>query len=356
MLRHKYEDDMASIFLIAFLLLFPSHVSSQELQVQTFKQVGTVGGKSNIKDMNGNPCALIIISPFQNGFEFENTFISKVEAKDTAYWVYMAQGAKRLRIKKTGYLPKDIVFADYGINTLSSACCYELRIVDMFASSNFEIVDRQSIDDIYSQKWNYKGEKLSPVVKMIINREALGGKKEAQIAMANICIFEKEYKLALKWVDQIIEEGDSMCLKEMNGELLYHYALNIPHPEMYEEYDGREDGRDASLAFIIGQTLLKEDYDRASKYCLIAYKKGYDDAFMKSSEFKNLSNDISPDYLFSLMEKSFLLKSVIMNTSHYFGFYLSPIIYIVSRKLAEYGCDPARKLVAEFNELLGVDN
>lgn len=343
---------MASIFLIAFLLLFPSHVSSQELQVQTFKQVDTVGDKSNIKDINGNPCALIKIFPFQSGFEFENTFISKVESKDTAYWVYMAQGAKRLRIKSPGFLPKDIVFADYGINTLSSACCYELRIMDMYASSNFEIVDRHSIDDIYSQKWNYKSEKLSPVVKMIINREALGGKKDAQIAMANICLFEKEYKLALKWVDQIIEDGDSMCLNEMNGELLYHYAINIPHPEMYEEYDGRE----ASLTYIIGQTLLKEDYDRASKYCLIAYKKGYDDAFMKSNEFENLSNGISPDYLFSLMEKSYLLKSVIMNTSHYFGFYLSPIIYIVSRKLAEYGCDPARKLVAEFNELLGVDN
>lgn len=348
---------MNKILLVGLLFLFPIYISSQELQVESFVQMGVVEEKNVIKDKNDSPCALIKIIPIQNDIEFENTFITKVEKKDTVYWVYMAQGAKRLRIKHPNYLPKDIAFADYGINTLYSACCYELRIKDnLVPKTNFVIADRKSIDDIYNQGWNYKGEKLSAVSKMIINREALGGKKEAQIAMANICLFEKEYKMALKWVNQLIEDGDSMCLKEMNGELLYYYAINIPQPQMYIKNDEHHHGPSDLLAYVIGQILLKKEYDRASELCLSAYKKEYVEALYRSNEFRGLSRDISADYLFDLMENSSFMESMISDTRNYFGFYLSPVLYILCRELANYGCEAAKKWVAEYDELLGIKN
>lgn len=60
--------------------------------------------------------------------QFEGWVVGDVQYKISEYWVYMAKGSKRLTVKTKGYLPLDIEFSDYQVNTLESKVTYQLVI------------------------------------------------------------------------------------------------------------------------------------------------------------------------------------------------------------------------------------
>ena len=326
--------------IIALLLIAPAF--AQELSVESFNKVEAVGQTDFMKDNNGTPCALVKVVNLGAGAEFENTYVVGTKSESSVYLIFMAQGAKKLKIKHPDFLPKDIVFEDYGVKTLKSAVCYELKVkggssVDV-PSDSPEI---QTRDAIYKQGWAYQPTSLSLITRMIIQREALAGKQEAQVAMAQICLSDRKVNDAVSWVRRIIENGDSTCLDAMSGELLYHYAVSIPQTnKVYKEAPAYNN----LWGYIVGQLEVKDQYMEASNLCEKAFTKGYKPAKSESEKLLAKSDAISTDALFQQLAKDKL-------PNDYKGWPIK-IIYPILQELSRRGSLPAKDALAEYDKLL----
>ena len=353
----KYMKSI-DIWILLPLFIFANQLSAQKIEVKKFDVLEKSQRVVSIRnDNNGNPCALIIVNSIGDNIEFENTYVVDVVTHEDEYWVYMAEGAKGVKIKQPGFLTKTITFKDYGVSSLKGSSCYRLIIQGERGMESLG-TERQKVDSIYRQGWQYKGEHLSPVLKLIIKREALGGKKEAQIAMANICLFEKKNDSAVEWVKRIIEEGDTLCLEKMTGDLLFQYAISIPHPEAYEIKHSLD--YEYLLGYIVGQLSLKDEYDNAGRLCMQAYKKGVLKALNEHNKYYQLAESISIEKLYELMANR-RLKNIHgeyynefkLNMSYTnWDLYMSPIVYVILRELANRGSVGAKEKLIQSNRNL----
>lgn len=103
---------------------------AQELTVRSFDEdVKDLSAATQLrKDLNDVPCALVKVQLTAKGAEFQGNVMGDVQSKTSEYWVYMAQGSKRLTISAPGYLPLEVTFADYGVKSLQQKITYKLVI------------------------------------------------------------------------------------------------------------------------------------------------------------------------------------------------------------------------------------
>ncbi|MBR1427347.1 MAG: PEGA domain-containing protein [Paludibacteraceae bacterium] len=103
---------------------------AQELTVRSFDEdVKDLSAATQLrKDLNDVPCALVKVQLTAKGAEFSGNVMGDVQSKTSEYWVYMAQGSKRLTISAPGYLPLEVTFADYGVKSLQQKITYKLVI------------------------------------------------------------------------------------------------------------------------------------------------------------------------------------------------------------------------------------
>lgn len=78
-------------------------------------------------DKNGNECALVKLRLVLPNAKFEGQVV-EVKEQTSEYWIYMAQGSKKLTVIVSGYLPLDVVFEDYEINRLEKLHTYILTV------------------------------------------------------------------------------------------------------------------------------------------------------------------------------------------------------------------------------------
>ncbi len=78
-------------------------------------------------DKNGVECALVKLRLVLPNAQFEGQVVD-VKEQPSEYWIYMAQGSKKLTIIVSGYLPLDVVFEDYEINRLEKLHTYILTV------------------------------------------------------------------------------------------------------------------------------------------------------------------------------------------------------------------------------------
>ena len=92
--------------IITVLLFVGQSLSAQELTVKEFRLDDTdiSAVKFQVKDLGGDPCALIKVGLAIADATFEGDIV-KSEFKDGEYWVYLVGGANWLNIKTKKYLP-----------------------------------------------------------------------------------------------------------------------------------------------------------------------------------------------------------------------------------------------------------
>lgn len=105
-------------------------VHAQDIEVKKFEpmakdQTATLSPR---KDINGTVCGLVKVLLKETGVIFQGNIIGDVETTGTEYNVYLAKGCKRINIKHVNYLPKTIVFSDYGITKIESGKTYLLEL------------------------------------------------------------------------------------------------------------------------------------------------------------------------------------------------------------------------------------
>ena len=81
------------------------------------------------KDINGNYCALVKVQLVVNDVGFGGNVVGDVPFYRNEYWVYMAQGSKRVKVFPQDYLPLEVTFADYGIDHLEGQVTYILTLL-----------------------------------------------------------------------------------------------------------------------------------------------------------------------------------------------------------------------------------
>ena len=112
------------VFIAAALQLF-----ADQIMVKSFRQdvMNLAAATSQRLDLNGNPCALVIVNGGSNGLKFSGSVMGEVEYRDYAYWVYMPGGTKQLKISYPTGTSELINFAKYGITRLEPKCTYLLE-------------------------------------------------------------------------------------------------------------------------------------------------------------------------------------------------------------------------------------
>ncbi|MBQ0023424.1 MAG: SUMF1/EgtB/PvdO family nonheme iron enzyme [Prevotellaceae bacterium] len=114
---------------LIFLLCLIS-AGAQELKIKSFAlDANDITASSQLRnDGNGDPCALIKVQLAAPGATFDGNLVGDVAYKVNQYWVYMTSGSKHLQVNHPNYLPLDVTFSDYEINSVKGKCTYVLVI------------------------------------------------------------------------------------------------------------------------------------------------------------------------------------------------------------------------------------
>ncbi|MBQ0022006.1 MAG: hypothetical protein KBT29_02075, partial [Prevotellaceae bacterium] len=112
------------------LLLSIVSASAQKLTIESFSlDASDITASSQQRlDGNGDACALVKVQIAEPGATFDGNIVGDVAYKVNQYWVYMTSGSKRLQVNHPHYLPLDISFADYGINSVKGKMTYVLTL------------------------------------------------------------------------------------------------------------------------------------------------------------------------------------------------------------------------------------
>lgn len=117
---------------ILSLLLWGGSISlfSQDIEVKKFEPMAKdqTASLNPRKDINGVTCGLVKVSFDEEGLLFDGNIIGDVKSNPSEYWVYLSKGTKRINIKHPNYIPKTIVFGDYGVPKIESNNTYSLII------------------------------------------------------------------------------------------------------------------------------------------------------------------------------------------------------------------------------------
>ncbi len=124
---------------LIFLLCLIS-AGAQELKIKSFAlDANDITASSQLRnDGNGDPCALIKVQLAAPGATFDGNLVGDVAYKVNQYWVYMTSGSKHLQVNHPNYLPLDISFAEYGINSVKGKNTYVLTLALSQTNENQE--------------------------------------------------------------------------------------------------------------------------------------------------------------------------------------------------------------------------
>lgn len=116
--------------LLVLILLIPVWVYAQDIEVKKLELLAKdqTAVTSPRKDINGTLCGLVKVLVKEKDLSFQGNIIGEVEGTGTEYYVYLAKGCKRINLKHPNYLPKTIVFSDYGITRIESGITYLLEL------------------------------------------------------------------------------------------------------------------------------------------------------------------------------------------------------------------------------------
>lgn len=119
------EQSLFKVILTALIVLTPSASFSQKLEVVDFHEdVGRLDAvREQVKDLNGSLCGLIRLGLVHSSVEFEGN-IMKTEYRNCEWYIWMADGAKFIVIKATGYTPLHYDFND----TIKSMKTYIMQV------------------------------------------------------------------------------------------------------------------------------------------------------------------------------------------------------------------------------------
>jgi len=127
-----------NVITLFFLCIIDIH--AQKLNVESFvaKTNDITARTQPRQDINGKDCALVKVRLAAENASFNGNVVGDVTYDKSEYFVYMPHGSKRLTIKLDGYLPLDVNFSEYGINSLEEKTVYVLTLSGVTGTQQME--------------------------------------------------------------------------------------------------------------------------------------------------------------------------------------------------------------------------
>lgn len=226
---------------ILMIVFVQSIVSAQTLRVEKFgPKVSDVSARTKPRvDNAGNECALVKVQLTQKGAIFLNA-VGEVENLTNEYYVYLSRGTQKLRTKIRETI-LDVLFADYGIDSVEAKTTYEMKIVSTLRKKSFDSTNIPS-DFIAS---------------------AEKGDAEAECNLGK-CYFlgqgtTQNYYLALTWFRKAAEKDWAEAQYYIGR--CYYYGQGFPMP-------------DYKQAVIWLEKAAKQNYADAQYQLGLCYEKG----------------------------------------------------------------------------------
>lgn len=129
------------LLLILFLLSIISICNAQEIRIKEMSIAEQdLSARTNPKkDNNGIDCALLKVRIAREA-KFEGLVQDAHEHTTSEYWVYMADGAKKIIVRVENYLPLEVEFSQFGIKSLEKLKTYiltlDLRTENLLANTS----------------------------------------------------------------------------------------------------------------------------------------------------------------------------------------------------------------------------
>ena len=107
-----------ALSLLVIMLLFSLPLSAQDLSVRSLEYVpndaAAASYETQMQDVNGNFAGVVKVHIALDGVQFEGGGVLKQEKRGMGeYWVWMAQGSNRLKVRAPGFLPLEVNFRAY---------------------------------------------------------------------------------------------------------------------------------------------------------------------------------------------------------------------------------------------------
>lgn len=207
---------------IALALLCKCALWAQEVKVKSFALDPTdlTAQHENVKDANGDMCALIKVQILDGKVKFEGDIIGQPKHSQNEYYVYVINGTQRLKISTENAIPAEIEFEKYGIDEVKGGSTYVLKMQmpEKAPGATFEVgmPDVTIVVDGKSYKSDAAGGLDLPLDK---------GKHTFAVSMKGYKSYQGSFEIdKLPVVKQIVmQRGDGMMDK---GLLTITYPLN----------------------------------------------------------------------------------------------------------------------------------
>lgn len=130
-------------FAIALALLCKCAIWAQEVKVKSFELDPTdlTAQHENVKDANGDMCALIKVQILDDKVKFEGDIIKQAEKSPNEYYVYVIDGTQRLKLSASNAMPTEVEFSQYGIDEIKGGLTYILKmeVPEVAPGATFEV-------------------------------------------------------------------------------------------------------------------------------------------------------------------------------------------------------------------------
>ena len=129
--------NMRRFIISLFGIILVTTVNAQELKVKSIREAThDISARTQARqDLNGVDCALLKVFVVGKNVKFSGNVVDVV-SKDNEYWVYLANGTKRVKVTHPDFLPMEITFGDYGVNEVNSKTTYVMSLSNGSSGSN----------------------------------------------------------------------------------------------------------------------------------------------------------------------------------------------------------------------------
>ena len=129
---------LKKLIVIFIAIMLSIATNAQELKVKSITEAThDLSARTQARqDLNLVDCALLKVFVVGENVKFSGNVVGDVESKGNEYWVYLANGTKRVKVTHPDFLPLEVTFGDYGINEVNSKSTYVMILSNGSSGSN----------------------------------------------------------------------------------------------------------------------------------------------------------------------------------------------------------------------------
>lgn len=115
---------------IVLALLCKCSIWAQDIKVKSFELDPTdlTAQHENVKDANGDMCALIKVQILAETVKFEGDIVGLPKHKQNEYYVNVIDGTQRLKLSTENTMPIEIEFSQFNIDEVKGGNTYVMQI------------------------------------------------------------------------------------------------------------------------------------------------------------------------------------------------------------------------------------